>query len=188
MDKLAQRAGVAALVLIASAGTALAYGMYRMALSLEPATREGDRPAPAVALLKLPDEFGVTPVPPTPVAAPVAPATPAAAPALARPPAAPATDLASAVGAALGAKPRMKTATLLAPQPAPTRVVADEASASDELDLGFKSPARETRFNERGARAFAVHQTGGAEQQRKAEKAPGERISFETDLGSPASP
>ena len=31
MDKLAKRAGVAALVLIASAGSALAFGLYRMA-------------------------------------------------------------------------------------------------------------------------------------------------------------
>jgi hypothetical protein len=184
MDKLAQRAGVTALVLIASAGSALAYGMYRMALSLEPATHQGKLPAPAVAMLKLP-ELSVQAVSPAPAAAPlVAPAPPAAA-AAAPPPTRPATDLPGAFGAALGTKPRASTAA--PPKPSPASDAANDATASEELNLGFKSPARDASFNERGSRAFAVRQTGGAEQQRKAPKAPGDRISFETDLGSPDS-
>lgn len=178
MDKLAQRAGVSALVLIASAGAALAFGMYRMALSLDPAPLGKDTPAPVAAVLKLP-EVTVAPAEPLPVvvAAPAPP--PAAAAPPSKPEPAPAADLASAFGAALQAhsKPKMAAA---APVAAP-----DAPSVADDLDLGFKSEARDTNFNERGSRAFAIRQTGGAEQTRKSDKAAGERISFETDLGSP---
>lgn len=181
MDKLAQRAGVSALVLIASAGAALVFGMYRMALSLDPAPLSA---APATAMLKLP-EVTVAPAAPAPVALVAAPA-PAPAPAPAAPPSKPepaqATDLASAFGAALGAHPKPKT-----PAAAPAAEADTTPRGADDLDLGFKSPARDTSFNERGARAFAVRQTGGAEPARKVDKSPGERLSFETDLGSPDS-
>ena len=174
MDKLAKRVGVAALVLIASAASAVAFGLYRMATSLESSTPAGDSRPRLAAALKLPET-------PEPVAAaPAEPPKPADAPAIVE---AAKQDLASAFGSALGVDPDKHAARVAAAEahaPAPSTIPA--TPAADNLNLGAL-PARDGKLGDREAKSASIHQTGGVEQQRKPTKSQ-EHLSFETELGT----
>jgi hypothetical protein len=169
MDKLAKRAGVAMLV-VAAAGSAFALGLARFASSVETervaatphvaaARRMPDpMPAPAVETPK-PVEVPVVVV----MARPAVPAEPQKAAALA---------------------PKKIPAR---PSPAPERapIAAREPPADDMLDLDFGAHSREAQLADRGPNAFGVRQLGGAEEKHR-RLIPGERVTFETDLASPA--
>ena len=178
MDKLAKRAGVAALVLIASAGSALAFGLYRMASSLEASSGQNENPqlAAAIRLPQAPLARAPIVAAPEPAAAAPAPAKPDEA---AKPGPAPKADLASAFGAALGVDPKRAARTATGEPHAEN--ASDTPKAPDMLTLS--GATRDVKLGDREAKSVGVRQTGGAEQQRKADKTAGERISFETDLG-----
>ena len=176
MDKLAKRAGVTALVLIASAGTALGFGLIKMASSLDTASGSGSQMAPprAVAAITLPDVVittfeGETPLVAAPQAAAAAPSPPTAKPSLAKrlQPAPTPLRIATAVEAPTEAKAAELPSTTL-----------------DSLDVGLGTRERERGLDDHGSKAFSIRQTSGAEPLRKPTSG-GERITFETDLGRP---
>lgn len=184
MDKLAKRAGVAALILFATAGSALAWGLGRFASNLD----RRDRPLLRMdAALKQPKAqvFAAMAASPPP-ALETAPAPLALGAAVVAKP-----DLASAFGKALGAAvprsaPRGKSRAMSADR-APDRAEADDAAPrpDDLLDFGPDASEREAKLSERDARAFRVRQPGGAEQAHKLVDSRGERVTFETDLAKP---
>ena len=174
MDKLAKRVGVAALVFIASAGSLVAFGLYRMASSMESSGPPSDAKPKLAAALNLPD------VPPPPAAPQAEPAKPADAPAIVE---AAKQDLASAFGSALGVDPSKHAAHVAAAEAqTPSTPVTPSTPQADDLKLGAL-PAREGKLGDREAKSASIHETGGAEQQRKPTKS-SEHLSFETDLGS----
>lgn len=179
MDKLAKRAGVTALVLIASAGSALTFGLFRMASSLDQASLNGDKQAPpqVVAAIQLPDAVITTFTGETPLVAPPAAAGPNAQ-------AAPRSVKTSAL---LVNRPRPTRAPLrVAAAPKPAHVEAKEPPMPvlDGLDVNLGMKARERSLDDRGSRAFTIRQLSGADPLRKPSTG-GERITFETDLGRP---
>lgn len=177
MDMLAQRAGVATLILLATAGSAFAWGLGRTASSIDRAHTPQLR---MEAALKKPKAslFAA-------MAAPKPLALEAAAPA-AQP------DLARAFGKALGApNPKPARRAKSPDTPAATAVItaeredSPEPRADDMLDLGPDASDREAKLADRGARAFSVRQPGGAEQEHKLVSSRGELVTFETDLAKP---
>ena len=167
MDKLAKRAAVAVVVSAAVAGSALSYGLYRTAQSFETRVRMGKSVPAFEATIQLPDASLMAPL-----AAPE-PAEPSPESPVAKP------DLASAFGSALGIDPAKVAARSAPPEAQPN------APQSAGLQLGFTTPARETKLGERDAKSLEIRQTGGSDRQRKVEKTEGERISFEMDLAQP---
>lgn len=171
MDKLAKRAGVTALVMLVTAGSAFAWGLARFASSVD------TEPAPRLKLdasLKLPK---------APVFAAVATPTPEL---LAL--AAPGPSLAAAVEKSLGAskKPAARAKTALAVREPPEVAAEREAPRADDLlDFGPDVSDREAKLAERGAKAFSVRQPGGAAEEHRAGKGSGEHVIFETDLAKP---
>jgi hypothetical protein len=112
--------------------------------------------------------------PTTPLLAPMAEPPPAK---IATPAPAAKNDLGSAISAALTG-PTKKP--MVAP-PTPPPIVAAEPGA---LELGFKTPARESNLGERAVKSTSVHQTGGAERQRVA-TSDDARVHFDVDLAAP---
>ena len=171
MDKLVNRAGVAMLVLIATAGSAFAWGLARYAASV-------DSPEPPTlkltAALKAPRVSLAAPLAQTPAVQPLPPVE---------------RDLGRAFSRALGpaqkkSGQRLKTPDLVPEQPGDAPEI--EPSRSDDLlDFGPGGNEREAKLGEREAKAFRVRQPGGAEAQHKVVKESGERVTFETDLGKP---
>jgi hypothetical protein len=168
MDKLAKRAGVGMLIVIAATGSAFALGLVRSASSLDT-----DRAVLKLSKAPLPAIRAVAPPRPLDEPVPLAALKP---------------DLPSAFAKALGATPK-------APAPRPRAAVAvkpalmeerEPASppADDMLNLDFGADEREAKLADRGPKAFGVHQLGGAEEQRK-ERSGGVRVTFETDLARP---
>lgn len=177
MDMLAKRAGVTALVLIVSAGTALGFGLFQMASSLDERAAHdgpGHAPPPVVAAIQVPDVIittfeGATPLPEKSDAAKA--------------------KLARAPQAAQGTlvnrpKPSVAPMRVAAAAPAPAAEEAPKGTTLDGLDVGLGMKARDRGLDDRGSKAFAIRQMGGAEQLRKPSMG-GERITFETDLGRP---
>jgi len=168
MDKLAKRAGVGMVIVIAAAGSAFAFGLARSASSLDTnraALKLSKAPLPAIRAVD----------PPQPLEPPIAVAA-------LKP------ELPQATGRTLRTTPKK-----LALQPkAAEGVEAVNASeheaasplADDMLNLDFGAGEREAKLADRGPKAFGVHQLGGAEEQLK-ERAGGVRVTFETDLASP---
>jgi hypothetical protein len=176
MDKLAKRAGVTALVLIASAGSALAFGLFQMASSLDRASADGKQtPLPVVAAIRAPD----LPVVPIEIDVPlVAPAEPVAAPKQA-------TRSAKSNGSLVNRpKPALAPMRVAAATPQPEPAAPRSDTALDGLDVSLGVEARERGLDDRGSKAFAIRQMGGVERLRRAASG-GERITFETDLGRP---
>ena len=177
MDMLAQRAGVAALILLATAGSAFAWGLGRFASSVD----RPDTPRLRMdAALKQPKAslFAAMATPRPLVLDAVAPET--------KP------DLATAFGKALGtpqpkAARRPKTADIPAGNAVSARDRDDSAEPrpDDLLDFGPDASDREAKLADRSAKAFSVRQPGGAEQEHKLVSARGERVTFETDLAKP---
>ena len=179
MDKLAKRAGVATLIMLACAGSAFAFGLYRMASSMEShATPSAAQPRVAAALT-MPD------IPPPPALDDLPPevAKPTSARAIVD---ATKQDLASAFGAALGVDPskhRAQGTNVPAASPAAAAGPAPDNDDSALLDLGARAE-RENKLADRDAKSASVRQTGGASQQRKVDKH-GEQIAFDVDLTKP---
>lgn len=176
MDKLAKRAGVTALVLIASAGTALGFGLLRMASSLDRADVSGGKhePPDLVAAIQLPDAVVTTFEGETP---------------LVTPPKAAVQPSRSAVktSAVLVNRPKRALAPLrvaATPKPSAAEAERPKEPVLDGLDVGLGLQASRRELDDRGSKAFAIRQLGGTEQLRKP-RLGGERITFETDLGRP---
>jgi len=175
MDKLAKRAGVAALIVVAAAGSAFALGMARYASSLE-TSGVGDTPR-LVAALRLP-----APAPPAAVAPPT----------LVLP------LVVEIPKQAAGAPQRLEAAPLPQKQAPPKKLalratavpasegrdLTPEPVADDMLNLDFGGNEREAKLAERGPHAFGARQLGGAEEKHH-RVIPGERVTFETDLAKP---
>lgn len=177
MDKLAKRAGVAMLVVLATAGSAFAWGLVRFASTVDAETPR----------LRLDAALRASALPLAAVAKP-APEAHAAAERLSK--------LATALNPR-GEKAKKPPAKIAAPTettpsaPARTSVAAaaprepDLPRAEDLLDFGPGANEREAKLAERDAKAFNIRQLGGAEDQHRILKDSGERVTFETDLGRP---
>jgi len=174
MDKLARRAGVAALIVLAAAGSAFAWGLGRFASSI-------DRDTPRLrmdAALKQPK----APV----FAAMAATPPPSLEDALIAKP-----ELATAMGKALGTPaPKPMAPAKKPPISQANPGMADEREAmeprpDDLLDFGPGAGEREAKLAERGAKAFSVRQPGGPEQEHRLVDGRAERVTFETDLAKP---
>jgi hypothetical protein len=162
MDMLAKVAAVGAVTSGVVVASALSYGLLKSVA--EPRVRMGKTVAAfEAAQRKLPE---------TSLLAPMAEPKPAVAVPAAR------SDLGAAVSAALRApskKPRLSAL------PAPAAVVGTE---SEGLELGFKTPARESNLGERAVKSTSVQQIGGAERQRVV-TSDDARVHFDVDLAAP---
>ena len=173
MDKLAKRAGVTALVLIASAGTALGLGLYRMASSLDEASARGGQtaPPPVALAITIPDVVITTFEGETPLVTAAKPTTASQ----------------RSAKSTLVNRPKATVAPMRVAAPEKALVAEVEApkgTTLDGLDVSLGMKARDRGLDDRGSKAFAIRQMGGAEQLRKPAMG-GERITFETDLGRP---
>jgi len=175
MDKLVKRAGVAMLVVLATLGSAFAWGLARHASAIG---RSGPPRLRMDAALKRPTAplFAA-------VSKPAAVAIEAANAPKAEPP--------RPSGRAVGATAKKPAQRLRSPDlvPDPSGVPDDlellPPPPDDLLDFGPGGRDREAKLSERGAKAFSVRQPGGAAQEHKLVSDRGERVTFETDLARP---
>jgi hypothetical protein len=170
MDKLAKRAGVAMLVVVAAAGSAFAMGLARFASSVETERIAGTPHLQA---------FRAPPPPPSPAPA-VEPARRVEEIQVAAPTGRPSP---AAVARAPARRGPPTPVAVLEPAPA-SEDSAEDAPAPDMLDLDFGAHDREAKLVERSADAFEARQVGGAEEKHRRVIA-GQRVVFETDLASP---
>jgi hypothetical protein len=174
MDKLAKRAGVGMLIVIAAAGSAFALGLARFASALE----TDSAPLKLAATLDWPKTPAIAQRPVDPAQLPEV----------------------LVVGAANAANPRAPNAVGAPPRNMPQRPAAppkveepraiaesepEAARPSDMLDLDFGATEREAKLADRGHHAFTARQLGGAEEKHRTFVA-GEHVTFETDLGRPS--
>ncbi len=175
MDKLAKRAGVAALIVLATAGSAFAWGLGRFAGSIDRADTPRLRMETALKQPKAP-VFAAMATPPPPSLEAALAATP---------------EVANAVGKALvtpvpkASAPSKRSDISAKPAVLAAGQDAVEARPDDLLDFGPGAAEREAKLAERGARAFSVRQPGGAQQEHKLIDGRGDRVTFETDLAKP---
>ncbi len=175
MDKLAKRAGVATLVLIASAGAALAFSLLRMASSLDTSALTTGEAAtvPVVAAIPIPDVVITTFEGETPQATAAKPTAVEPHPALTQ-----------GVQQSRAKSALAPLRVAVAPPPASTEVQERAEPVLPGLDVDLGVAARERGLDDRGSKAFSVRQTGGAEELSKLRMG-GERVTFETDLSRP---